>query len=87
LSRGAILLRRRAIWETQVSLAMESLGWFAMKMDWRQFLACGELGCFVLAWVLGMVVALSEFRGREGSRPGNDVAASNGAVSEFELLE
>jgi len=58
-----------------------------MQLNWPQFLARGEFCCFLLAWVLGIAVAVAEFSGRDGSPTGNDIAATGGAMELLESLD
>ncbi|MCA9229513.1 MAG: hypothetical protein KDA57_02585 [Planctomycetales bacterium] len=56
-----------------------------MGKDKQEFLAMGELTVFLLAWLLGITVAL---RGDPlHSSPGNDIAATGGYSQVSEVLE
>jgi len=58
-----------------------------MRLNWPQFLARGEFCCFLLAWVLGIAVAVAEFSGRGGSPTGSNMAATGGAMEPMEFLD
>ena len=54
-----------------------------MRIISRQLITYGELLCFLLAWIVGLVVVFAD--GRDGNLvPGNNLAATNSpAVGDY----
>ena len=48
-----------------------------MLKDRQEFLVVGELLMFLLAWVLGVVAAVDDYRVRTNAKTGNDIAATS----------
>lgn len=49
-------------------------------VSWRQLFLCGEVVGFVLAWVVGLVVALQTRNTERGVTSADRLASANGAT-------
>jgi len=58
-----------------------------MRLGRREIFALGELTLFVMAWMLTIVAALDDYRGRANLAARNSIAASGGYSQSRSTLE